>query len=111
MNYHLLLLGLGTTPRTPITQERLPWNGSQRLLYNFSKMFVGAQLLGHQILTGADCGAHALWARTPLSRISDMQNSVTLAFHLESIINSVSLGPKLAPAQVVWCILTRLRCD
>ena len=74
-------------------------------------MFVGAQLLGHQILTGADCVAHALWARTPLSRISDMQNSVTLAFHLESILKSVSLGPKLAPAQVVWCILTRLRCD
>ena len=50
------------------------------------EMFVCALLLGHQILTGAHCGAHALLAGTPLSKINDMHNNVRPAFHLESIL-------------------------
>ena len=82
MNYDLLLLGLWTAPQTPITLERIPLNISQWLVCNFLKTFVGAWLLGQQALTGAHCGA-----RTPLCKISNMQNNAGLTFYLESMLN------------------------
>ena len=49
-------------------------------------------------------------ANVPQSKTSNMQNKAT-HFYSESILNSVSLGPDLAPSQVVWYILTRLDSD
>ena len=50
-------------------------------------------------------------ARAPQCKIINMQNNAKLTVYLESILISVSFGPKLAPNEVAWYIfnLNQLR--
>ena len=60
-------------------------------------MFVGASLLGRQALKGAYRGALTLSALAPQRKIWNRRAMLGLLFYLESMLNTVWLGPKLAP--------------
>ena len=69
-----------------------------------SQMFVDARLLGHRALTGAHCGALVLWCKGAAVQNKWHAKQCKGCFCLESMLTSVSEGPKLSPNQVVWHI-------